>query len=87
MNGPCAGCARVGCTVCRVPRYEDGSPVREGDKIRYRQAPGGLMARDPEWKHGTAVSLTDYGCERELYLAHDGRHYLIYSHEIERDES
>lgn len=38
----------------RTARYTDGTPVREGDRIRYRQTPGGILPASPEWKRGTA---------------------------------
>lgn len=68
-----------------IPTYADGAPVREGDLIRRRQAPGGLLPRSESWRYGEAVRLPD-GCERELYLQDDGdgRFYHIYGHEIER---
>lgn len=65
----------------RIPLYADGSPVKPGDKIRYRQAPGGLMARDEAWTYGTAVPFPQDG---ELVLEADGRYYMLFGHEIER---
>lgn len=44
-----------------TPLYTDGSPVREGDRIRYHQAPGGLLPPPSDahgnvlWTTGTAV--------------------------------
>lgn len=38
----------------RIATYIDGSEVKEGDKIRYRQAPGGLLASSGEWRYGVA---------------------------------
>lgn len=45
--------------------YLDGSAVREGDSIRYRQAAGGLMARSEEWRYGTAKPFPHTDAERE----------------------
>lgn len=38
-------------------RYTDGTFVRPGDRIRYHQAPGGMLQDSTtlEWKNGTAV--------------------------------
>lgn len=44
--------------MARVARYRDGSPVREGDKIRYHQAPGGMLPHG-DWQYGVAVHLDD----------------------------
>lgn len=69
--------------------YTDGTRVREGDRIRYHQAPGGLMAHG-DWRYGIAAHLPDDHQNRrfpvsELHLlADDGRHYGLYSHVIER---
>lgn len=65
----------------RIPVYADGTPVAAGDKIRYRQAPGGLLARSEAWKYGTAVPHPSDG---EMVLEADGRHYGLFSHEIEK---
>lgn len=37
-----------------IARYTDGTPVEEGDSIRYHQAPGGILPASTEWKYGTA---------------------------------
>lgn len=34
--------------------YTDGTPVQEGDRVRYRQTPGGLLSRGG-WTEGVAV--------------------------------
>lgn len=66
-----------------APRYVDGSEVQAGDELRYRQAPGGLMAPSPEWKYGHAV--TSNHCAGTLDLAAtDGRKYHLLGHIIER---
>lgn len=49
----------------RRPEYADGTPVSEGDRIRYHQALGGLMAPGSDadgniWNYGTAVKIPDY---------------------------
>lgn len=38
----------------RIPTYADGTLVKEGDAIRYQQAPGGLLPASGEWKYGIA---------------------------------
>jgi hypothetical protein len=48
----------------RPARYTDGTLVRHGDKIRYHQAPGGLLppgagADGDIWNYGTAVEVAD----------------------------
>lgn len=58
--------------------YADGSLVLEGDRIRYHQAPGGLMApgSDPDgniWNYGIAVKEPRYANDpeaRERATAH-----------------
>lgn len=46
--------------------YTDGTPVNEGDRVRYHQTPGGLMAPATnsdgtiKWHTGTAVKLPWY---------------------------
>lgn len=37
-----------------IARYTDGEEIGEGDKIRYRQRPGGMLPANPEWTYGTA---------------------------------
>ena len=41
-------------TKGRTARYTDGTIVHEGDSIRYRQTPGGLLPASGEWTYGTA---------------------------------
>lgn len=66
----------------RIPVYADGTVVRVGDKIRYRQAPGGVLPRSEAWTYGTAVISPADG---EVVLrAADGRLYNLFGHEIER---
>lgn len=65
--------------------YTDGTPVQEGDRIRYHQAPGGLMAHG-DWRYGVAVRLpVPHVDSWELVLRgnDDGRHYGLYGHVIE----
>lgn len=66
--------------------YTDGSPVREGDAIRFHQAPGGLMPHG-DWQYGVAAYLParyDHPSKELHLLADDGRYYILYSHVIER---
>ena len=37
-----------------VSTYTDGTPVKIGDRIRYRQQPGGLLPAG-DWKEGVAA--------------------------------
>ncbi len=37
-----------------IALYTDGTPVQPGDKIRYRQQPGGLLPAG-DWKEGIAA--------------------------------
>lgn len=79
----------------RIARYsDDGTPVQEGDRIRYHQAPGGLMSppmyfRKGEftrWTEGVAVLSPRliFG-EREIVLKdEEGRHHGLVGHVIER---
>lgn len=67
--------------------YTDGSPVQHGDRIRYHQAPGGLMPHG-DWEYGTAVSQPHdrYEGVSEMTMLNDatGRHHNLYGHVIER---
>jgi hypothetical protein len=69
--------------------YTDGTQVREGDQIRYHQAPGGLMAHG-DWRYGVAARLPEDRQGRtfpinELHLlAADGHYYTLFGHVIER---
>lgn len=75
--------------------YTDGTPVQEGDHIRYHQAPGGLLSpprrfRNGErtlWTEGVAVMPEDDGSifgNAMVLRAEDGRHYHLLGHVIER---
>lgn len=68
-----------------LPRYTDGTQVTAGDRVRYRQAPGGILPPSTEWRYGTAV-VSDH-CSGTLVLAaDDGRRYNLLGHIIERVE-
>lgn len=74
-------------TLGRTPTYTDGTPVRFGDPIRYRQAAGGLLPRNEEWKTGTAVLNTNITRSWQgnlVMLSPTGRKYNLIGHEIER---
>ncbi len=68
--------------------YTDGSHVKEGDKIRYRQATGGLLPAPREWTHGIAVPhpTSINGPHTLLLEREDGRRFYLHGHIIERDE-
>ena len=59
----------------RVAKYTDGSTVQEGDHIRFKQAPGGILPVDSEWKYGVAKMKPYSDVERqriEKYNADQG---------------
>lgn len=49
-----------------IALYTDGTPVQEGDRVRYHQHPGGMMAPESnsdgtvKWHTGFAVKLPWY---------------------------
>lgn len=45
-------------------KYTDGKPVREGDPIRYRQQPGGLLPAG-DWVYGVASLFPPHQERRE----------------------
>lgn len=59
-----------------IARYTDGAPVIEGDRVRYHQMPGGLMA--PQrfwtsdgwaiWREGIAAKFPGHQERREELL-------------------
>lgn len=67
-----------------IARYTDGSPVQRGDRVRYHQHPGGILAPDTDldgnirWHYGTAEPLPWYQERREEMLAayHQGKRGL-----------
>jgi hypothetical protein len=68
--------------------YTDGSPVIKGDRIRYRQQPGGILPASMEWKKGVA-SKCPWDKSGTLYLKRtepSGReaYYHIFSHIVEK---
>lgn len=62
--------------------YTDGTRVREGDSIRFHQAPGGLMSHG-DWRYGVAAYMPDSD-SGELLLLSEGRYYNLFGHVIER---
>lgn len=74
--------------------YTDGSPVKEGDHIRFHQAPGGLLETHDtsDWKYGTAVLIDSISPGiKEMVMEADepaswgGKpKYNLYGHVIER---
>ena len=58
-----------------IARYTDGTIVKEGDRVRYHQRPGGLMSppRNPDgsikWHEGIAAKYPPYQERREELLA------------------
>ncbi len=71
--------------------YTDGTPVVEGDKVRYHQQPGGMMAHG-DWRYGVAATYPEQVANpgkwqdaNELYLRDDkGSYYGMTGHVIER---
>lgn len=57
-----------------IALYTDGTPVQEGDRVRYHQAPGGLMAPPSDargnviWHYGIAAKFPGYQERREELL-------------------
>lgn len=47
-----------------IATYTDGTPVKIGDPIRYRQQPGGLLPAG-DWKYGVAGLFPQYQERRE----------------------
>lgn len=79
--------------------YTDGTPVIEGDSIRYRQTPGGLIAPSGKWDYGIATKFPHPDHIREYAATHpdwaydldelhlltsEGRYLHIAPHIIER---
>ena len=60
-------------------RYTDGTPVQEGDRVRYHQSLGGLMSppSNPDgsikWYTGTATTFPPYQEDRDAMLARRAR--------------
>lgn len=67
-----------------APVYSDGSgEVKEGDPIRYHQAPGGLMPSG-DWRYGVAARAPHRPPFNEICLLEAGRYYQLFGHVIER---
>lgn len=74
--------------------YTDGTPVQEGDRIRYHQTPGGLLPHG-DWTYGTAAKVPTHYRQApyvgayldpdELYLFDGQRYFHMAPHIIERD--
>jgi hypothetical protein len=79
----------------RKVTYTDGTPVKPGDRIRYHQAPGGLLEthNTGNWTYGTAVlidsivpGVQELVIENESTASWGGREkYNLYGHVVERD--
>lgn len=62
------------CPVARICRYTDGTEVREGDRVRSHQAPGGMMSPATDingnviFKYGTAgvIDMTQEKFDRAV---------------------
>ncbi|MFZ2242788.1 MAG: hypothetical protein WAV90_25090 [Gordonia amarae] len=81
-----------------IAAYTDGTLVRAGDRIRYRQQPGGLMGAYPQWREGVASRHPKYrddAARREaiacgldvdelVLLDANGNTYTIAGHIVER---
>lgn len=76
--------------------YADGTIVRAGDRIRYKQAPGGMLPPSGDWTYGTAewtvarpdhhATTLDLGMDPYwmVLTAENGRKYNLPGHIIER---
>lgn len=75
-------------------KYTDGTPVQEGDRVRYHQTPGGLLPPG-DWREGVAVpypypedrreGLIAAGVDPDELHVFDGEHYYHAApHIIER---
>ncbi len=53
----------------RNPVYTDGTVVVEGDSIRYRQRPGGVLPASENWTYGVAAKRELAEGEREMMEA------------------
>lgn len=57
-----------------IARYTDGSVVQEGDRVRFHQAPGGLMSPETDadgnikWLYGIAAKFPGYQERRDEML-------------------
>lgn len=64
--------------------YTDGTRVKEGDRIRYHPAPGGILPHG-DWHYGVAAYMPDERRDSdELFLLDNGRYYYLFGHVIER---
>ena len=54
----------------RIARYVDGTEVREGDKIKYRQADGGVLPPGG-YRYGVAKKFPYSEREREAMMRHN----------------
>lgn len=58
-----------------IAYYTDGTPVQEGDRVRYHQQPGGLMSPETDrdgnikWHEGVAAKYPPHVERREQMLA------------------
>lgn len=57
----------------RTAKYTDDTPVQEGDKIRFKQAPGGILPASDEWVYGTAEKFPYLPDFRARMLAYSER--------------
>lgn len=83
----------------RIATYTDGTEVQEGDRIRYRQAPGGLLPASPDWCEGVAGKMREFvespdrareatsngiDVEELMLICDDGSRRSIVGHIVER---
>ena len=87
--------------IPRIATYTDGSPVVEGDAIRYQQQPGGILPASGQWAYGIATPYPHSAESRARMLAYgstldpdeltlrteSGRYLGIVGHIVERADA
>ena len=67
----------------KTPKLTTGENVKTGDRVRYRQAPGGILAASENWTHGKVIE-TDSNLTTHILQADNGYFYNLQSHIIEK---
>lgn len=57
----------------RIAKYTDGTSVQEGDRIRFKQASGGILPPSEEWRYGVARPDRRNPEVQELHAAYAAR--------------